>query len=44
MKMTFAGALRKTLKEIMQIDDKVFIIGEDIGEYGGTYNEKRDFR
>jgi len=38
MKMTFAGALRKTLKEEMAYDDRIFLMGEDIGVYGGIFN------
>jgi len=41
MKINVAGALRKTLKEVMEADDKVFIMGEDIGEYGNIYNVTR---
>ena len=33
--MTFAAALRKTLAEEMTADPKLFLIGEDIGRYGG---------
>lgn len=38
MKTTVAGALRKTLKEEMAADDRIFVMGEDIGVYGGIYN------
>lgn len=41
MKTTLAGALRETLKEMMQSDDRIFIMGEDVGEYGGIYNVTR---
>jgi len=34
---TVAGALRKTLKEEMAADDRIFIMGEDVGRYGGIY-------
>jgi pyruvate dehydrogenase E1 component beta subunit len=38
MKTTVAGALSKTLKEEMEADDRIFILGEDVGHYGGIYN------
>jgi pyruvate/2-oxoglutarate/acetoin dehydrogenase E1 component len=41
LKTTLAGALRETLKEMMQSDDRIFIMGEDVGEYGGIYNVTR---
>jgi len=35
--LTFAEALRQALREEMRKDEKVFIIGEDIGNYGGVF-------
>jgi len=35
--LTFVEALRQALKEEMERDDKVFLIGEDIGSYGGVF-------
>lgn len=35
--ITFRDALREALREEMQRDPKVFIIGEDVGHYGGAY-------
>ena len=43
MRTTFSGAIRKTLKEEMQADDNIFIMGEDVGEYGGIFNATRGF-
>jgi pyruvate dehydrogenase E1 component beta subunit len=33
--LTFAGAIRAALKSEMELDPGLFIIGEDIGRYGG---------
>ena len=35
--MTYRGAIRETLKEEMERDDRVVLVGEDIGTYGGVY-------
>ncbi len=35
--MTFAQAVRAALREEMLADERVFILGEDIGVYGGTF-------
>lgn len=35
---TVSGALRRTLKEEMEKDERIFLLGEDIGDpYGGIY-------
>ena len=34
---TFREALRRTLREELAADERVVIMGEDIGEYGGSY-------
>ena len=36
--MSFRGALRLTLQEELQADENVFLMGEDIGAYGGSYS------
>lgn len=36
--MTISEALNQALREEMLRDDKVFVIGEDIGHYGGTFD------
>lgn len=35
--LTYAEALRETLRQAMQEDPTVFMIGEDIGVYGGAF-------
>ena len=35
--MTYREAIRETLREAMRADDRVFLMGEDIGAYGGAY-------
>ncbi|MDY6811155.1 MAG: pyruvate dehydrogenase complex E1 component subunit beta, partial [Actinomycetota bacterium] len=37
MKTTYRGALRDAIREAMLADDRVFLMGEDVGRYGGTY-------
>lgn len=41
MVTTFSGALREALKRAMREDERVFLMGEDIGEYGGIYKVTR---
>ena len=41
MYTTFSGVLREVLKEVMRKDDTIFIMGEDVGIYGGIYNVTR---
>jgi pyruvate dehydrogenase E1 component beta subunit len=35
--LTYAEALREGLRQAMQADERVFLIGEDIGVYGGAF-------
>ena len=35
-KITFREAIREALEEELEKDKKVFLIGEDIGFFGGT--------
>jgi pyruvate/2-oxoglutarate/acetoin dehydrogenase E1 component len=35
--MTFAEAIRAALTEEMEADERVFVLGEDIGVYGGAF-------
>lgn len=35
--LTYAEALREGLRQAMQADSRVFLIGEDIGVYGGAF-------
>ncbi|MDV6307338.1 alpha-ketoacid dehydrogenase subunit beta [Gordonia amicalis] len=37
MKTTYRGALRDAHREALLSDDRVFVMGEDVGRYGGTY-------
>jgi pyruvate dehydrogenase E1 component beta subunit len=36
-RITYREALREALREAMQVDPRVFLMGEDVGCYGGTY-------
>lgn len=35
--LTYGEALREGLRQVMQQDERVFLIGEDIGVYGGAF-------
>jgi len=35
--MTFAEAIRAALSQEMEADERVFVLGEDIGIYGGAF-------
>jgi len=37
MKTTYREALRSALREALAKDPRVFLMGEDVGRYGGTY-------
>jgi pyruvate dehydrogenase E1 component beta subunit len=37
IRTTYREALRMALREAMQRDDRVFLMGEDVGRYGGSY-------
>lgn len=34
---SYRAALREALREALQRDERVFLMGEDVGRYGGTY-------
>ncbi|MBL6750966.1 MAG: alpha-ketoacid dehydrogenase subunit beta [Nevskia sp.] len=36
-KATYRGALREALREALLADPRVFLMGEDVGRYGGSY-------
>jgi pyruvate/2-oxoglutarate/acetoin dehydrogenase E1 component len=36
-KTTYREAVRSALREALRNDDRVFLMGEDVGRYGGTY-------
>jgi pyruvate dehydrogenase E1 component beta subunit len=35
--MSYREALRQSLQDALRQDDRVFLMGEDVGRYGGTY-------
>ena len=37
MKTTYREAMREALREALEADDRVFLMGEDIGAYGGCF-------
>jgi pyruvate dehydrogenase E1 component subunit beta len=37
MKTTYREAVRASLREALQKDERVFLMGEDVGKYGGSY-------
>lgn len=41
-KMFLFDALKSATDEEMQKDNKVFVIGEDVGHYGGSYKVTKD--
>jgi pyruvate dehydrogenase E1 component beta subunit len=41
VKTTYREALRAALREALQRDRRVFLMGEDVGRYGGTYAVSR---
>ena len=42
-KLSMSAALREALAQILRNDDKAFLIGEDIGVYGGAFKISRGF-
>ena len=41
-KMTCAEAIREALRQEMERDDRVFILGEDVGQFGGCFGVTGD--
>ncbi len=37
VKLSYREALKQALREALQKDDKVFLMGEDVGRYGGAF-------
>ena len=35
--MTYRDAIREAIRKAMRADDRVFLMGEDVGRYGGCY-------
>lgn len=40
--LSYREALREALREAMQLDPRVFLMGEDVGCYGGSYAVSKD--
>jgi pyruvate dehydrogenase E1 component beta subunit len=40
--LTYAEAVRATLADLMETDERVFLMGEDIGVYGGAFGVTTD--
>ena len=36
-KTTYREAIRAAIREAMEADERVFLMGEDVGRYGGCY-------
>ena len=43
MKITYREAARRALHEALKADQRVFLMGEDVGRYGGSYAVSKDF-
>ncbi|MBI3952948.1 MAG: alpha-ketoacid dehydrogenase subunit beta, partial [Chloroflexi bacterium] len=41
--ITYREAISGVLREYLEKDDRVFLMGEDIGAYGGSYAVTRGF-
>jgi pyruvate dehydrogenase E1 component subunit beta len=41
VKTTYREAMRDAIREAMQRDDRVFLMGEDVGRYGGCFGVSR---
>ena len=39
--LTYREAMREALREAMHSDDRVFLMGEDVGRYGGSFGVSR---
>ena len=37
MKASYRGAVHDAIAEAMRADERVVLLGEDVGRYGGTY-------
>lgn len=37
LRISYREAMRAALREALQTDHRVFLMGEDVGRYGGTY-------
>src|SRR5665811_185257 len=43
MKMSYREAMRQAMREALMADPRVFLMGEDVGKYGGTYAVSKGF-
>ena len=43
MRMSYREALRQAMREALAADARVFLMGEDVGRYGGTYAVSKGF-
>lgn len=43
IKITYREALKQALREALQADEKVFLMGEDVGRYGGAFAVSKGF-
>ena len=43
MKMSYREALRAALRDALASDPRVFLMGEDVGRYGGSYAVSKGF-
>jgi len=43
MKMSYREAIRQAMHEALAADPRVFLMGEDVGKYGGTYACSKGF-
>lgn len=43
MKMSYREAIREALREALLADPRVFLMGEDVGKYGGSYAVSKGF-
>jgi pyruvate dehydrogenase E1 component beta subunit len=41
MKVTYRDAMREAVRDALQRDDRVFLVGEDVGRYGGCFGVSR---
>ncbi len=41
VRLSYREAMREAIREAMQADDRVFLIGEDVGMYGGAFAVSR---
>lgn len=43
IKITYREALKQSLRDALKKDDKVFLMGEDVGRYGGSFAVSKGF-